>query len=173
MPESKPFHASRGTDTTDAQAGNPRTSRARPRDTRDDRNERRGDHADGRREHRDDRSDGRNERRGDRRPRQSDESFELFRLEVGRDHGVEPRNIVGAIANEAGLDARSIGRIELHAEHSTIELPPGMPKPVFEHLKRVWVSGRQLKLRRLSAAPETSEPTQRVPRRKTKQDASV
>jgi hypothetical protein len=48
-----------------------------------------------------------------------------------------------------------------------------MPKPVFEHLKRVWVSGRQLKLRRLSAAPETSEPTQRVPRRKTKQDASV
>ena len=173
MPESKPFHASRGTDTTDAQAGNPRTSRARPRDTRDDRNERRGDHADGRREHRDDRSDGRNERRGDRRPRQSDESFELFRLEVGRDHGVEPRNIVGAIANEAGLDARSIGRIELHAEHSTIELPPGMPKPVFEHLKRVWVSGRQLKLRRLSATPETSEPTQRVPRRKTKQDASV
>ena len=180
-PVNNSFHAPRSGEHGDADATNSRPPRARAREERNEgrserRDERRGDArdrrgaaSDGRQERRADAS----ERRGERRPRQGDQSFELFRLEVGLDHGVEPRNIVGAIANEAGLDARSIGRIELHAEHSTIELPPGMPKPVFEHLKRVWVSGRQLKLRRLSAAPETSEPTRRVPRRKTKQDASV
>src|SRR5690242_10374547 len=55
--------------------------------------------------------------------------LEVFRIEVGRTHGVEPRNILGAIANEAGLDARNIGRIELFDDYSTVELPAGMPKP--------------------------------------------
>jgi ATP-dependent RNA helicase DeaD len=76
---------------------------------------------------------------------------ELFRVEVGRSHGVEPRNIVGAIANEAGVDPRYIGKIEINDDYSTVELPVGMPKPVFEHLKSVWVAGRRLGISRVGA----------------------
>jgi ATP-dependent RNA helicase DeaD len=86
-----------------------------------------------------------------RRQRRSDEAVEveLFRVEVGRDHGAEPRHIVGAIANEAGVDPRYIGRIEIGDEHSTVELPVGMPKPVFDHLRTVWVAGRRLNISRV------------------------
>jgi ATP-dependent RNA helicase DeaD len=69
-----------------------------------------------------------------------------YRLEVGRDHGVQPKNIVGAIANEAGLDSRDIGHIKLYDSFSTVDLPEGMPKEIFKHLQSVWVCGRQLLL---------------------------
>ena len=73
-------------------------------------------------------------------------ALQTYRVEVGRGHGVEPRNIVGAIANEAGLDPQYIGRVRLYDNYSTVELPEGMPKDVFAHLKRVWVAGRQLNI---------------------------
>ena len=79
---------------------------------------------------------------------------EHFRIEVGREHGVLPSNIVGAIANEAGLDAQHIGHIEIQAEFSTVELPTGMPKEVFRDLRKVWVCGRQLQISRLGDARE-------------------
>ncbi|WP_419420354.1 DEAD/DEAH box helicase [Legionella sp. D16C41] len=71
---------------------------------------------------------------------------ELFRLEVGRVHGVKPGNIVGAIANEAGLQSRFITGLKIHDDHSTVRLPKGMPKEVFQDLTKAWVCGRQLKL---------------------------
>ena len=80
----------------------------------------------------------------------SDEAAEteVYRIEVGRSHGAEPRNIVGAIVNEAGVEPRYIGKIDMHDEHSLVELPVGMPKEIFEHLKTVWVSGRRLGISR-------------------------
>ncbi len=77
-------------------------------------------------------------------PRKREPGMETYRVEVGSTHGVEPRNLVGAIANEAGLESRFIGRIDIRDEHSLIDLPEGMPKDVFKHLKKVWVSGRKL-----------------------------
>jgi ATP-dependent RNA helicase DeaD len=74
---------------------------------------------------------------------------ETFRVEVGRSHGVQPGNLVGAIANEAGVASANIGRIEIFDEHSTIELPLGMPREIFKLLKKVWVSGRQLQISRI------------------------
>ena len=82
--------------------------------------------------------------------------MELFRIEVGRQHGVEPRNIVGAIANEAGLDAEHIGHIDIADDFSHLELPTGMPKSVFKDLKKVWVCGAQLKISRLSGSEKAS-----------------
>jgi len=79
--------------------------------------------------------------------------FERFRIEVGHNHGVEPRNIVGAIANEAGLDAIHIGHIEIDADFSIVELPVGMPRDVFRDLKKTWVCGKQLAISRLDAKP--------------------
>ncbi len=60
-----------------------------------------------------------------------------YRIEVGTEQGVQAKHIVGAIANEAGLESRYIGRIDLYQDFSTIDLPGGMPKELLEHLKTV------------------------------------
>ncbi|MES2150616.1 MAG: DEAD/DEAH box helicase [Pseudomonadota bacterium] len=80
-------------------------------------------------------------------------AMESYRIEVGSAHGVKPANIVGAIANEAGLEARHIGRIEIFEDHSTLDLPDGMPKELLEHLKTVWVAGQQLRIVQAGSAP--------------------
>jgi len=72
--------------------------------------------------------------------------MECFRLEVGHNHSVKIKNIVGAIANESGLDSQYIGRVNIYDDYSEIDLPEGMPKDVFKDLKKVWVSGQQLKI---------------------------
>jgi ATP-dependent RNA helicase DeaD len=93
------------------------------------------------------------EAKAERKPRgekgKLEEGMERFRLEVGNVHGVKPGNIVGAIANEAEIDSEHIGRIEIFDDYSTIDLPEGMPKELFKHLKSVWVSGQRLQISRL------------------------
>jgi hypothetical protein len=74
--------------------------------------------------------------RRDDRPHVPEQGFETFRIEVGVDHGVQPGNIVGAIANEAGLDSKNIGRVDIRGDHSLVDLPSGMPSEIFKHLKR-------------------------------------
>ena len=81
-----------------------------------------------------------------------DYAQELFRIDVGRVHGVKPGNIVGAIANEAGLQSRFITGLKIHDDHSTVRLPKGMAKEVFQDLNKAWVCGRQLKLTSMGAA---------------------
>ena len=77
--------------------------------------------------------------------------MERFRVEVGHANEVKPGNIVGAIANEAGIESRYIGRIQIFDDHSLVDLPEGMPDETFRHLQRVWVSGRRLELSRVSS----------------------
>lgn len=74
--------------------------------------------------------------------------METFRVEVGHQHGVKPGNLVGAIANEAGIDSEFIGRIDIQDAYSTIDLPEGMPDELFQQLKKVWVSGQRLNITR-------------------------
>ena len=81
------------------------------------------------------------------------ESLETFRVEVGRAHGVKPGNIVGAIANEIGLDPSNIGQIRIENEFSTVDLPAGMPRELFKTLGRAWVLGRQLRISKLKDHP--------------------
>ncbi|WP_295803220.1 helicase-related protein, partial [uncultured Microbulbifer sp.] len=75
-----------------------------------------------------------------------DEGKERFRIEVGREHGVRPGSVVGAIANEVELDSSYIGRIEIYPEYTTVDLPEGMPKEIFNHLKKVRVNGRPMNI---------------------------
>ena len=75
-----------------------------------------------------------------------EKGMECFRLEVGHNHSVKIKNIVGAIANESGLDSQYIGRVNIYDDYSEIDLPEGMPKDVFKDLKKVWVSGQQLNI---------------------------
>ena len=71
---------------------------------------------------------------------------ERYRIEVGHVHGVKPGNIVGAIANEAGLDGEHIGSIEIEAEYSLVDLPVGMPKDIFMDLKKVRICGQAMNI---------------------------
>nr|WP_202626592.1 DEAD/DEAH box helicase [Steroidobacter agaridevorans] len=85
----------------------------------------------------------------ERRPRRGDdEAVETYRIEVGHDHGVKPGNIVGAIANEVGLEGRLIGRVVIRDDHSFVDLPTGMPKDVFLQLQKVRVAGQPLQISR-------------------------
>ena len=88
--------------------------------------------------------------RRERQPRDTalDEGMDRYRIEVGHDHQVKPGNIVGAIANEADIESKYIGRISIYDSHSTIDLPEGMPKELLYTLKKVWVAGQQLKISR-------------------------
>jgi ATP-dependent RNA helicase DeaD len=83
--------------------------------------------------------------RTERAPKPAPGALQLWRIEVGFRHGVEPRNIVGALANEAGIPSRYIGRLEIRDFYSLIELPSDLPVHVAEAMKRTWVAKRQLR----------------------------
>ncbi len=104
----------------------------------------------------DSRNDNRNDRKRDRskNDRPPAEDMASYRIEVGNNHDVKPGNIVGAIANEAGLDSKNIGHIKIYDDYSLVDLPNGMPKDVFNDLKKVWVSGQQLKISKIVSGNE-------------------
>ena len=107
----------------------------------------------------------------------SEVPMETFRIEVGHDHGVQPGNIVGAIANEADLESRWIGRIDIRGDHSLVDLPAGMPREILELLKKVRVGGQALRIQRAQEgqaderpryAAKGRKPGDKPPPRKTK-----
>src|SRR5450631_3740051 len=88
------------------------------------------------------------------RPRRSGPAqMETFRIEVGSVHGIKPGNIVGAIANESGIEGVHIGRVDIREDHSYVDLPEGMPKQIFKELQKVRVVGRELRISRVSEKP--------------------
>jgi len=117
----------------------------RGRRDRNDRNDR------GRTERSDRGRPERSEQGGDKprgRGRPTDVELEVYRIDVGRSHGVQVKNIVGAIANEADINSRFIGDIKLSDDYSTIELPKGMPAETLKHLENVYVCKRQLNIKK-------------------------
>ena len=80
--------------------------------------------------------------------------MERFRLEVGYNHDVKPGNIVGAIANEAGVESEYMGRIIINDDHSLIDLPEGMPKEIFKDLQKTRVMGQALRISRANRSEE-------------------
>ncbi|MEL0583822.1 MAG: DEAD/DEAH box helicase [Candidatus Thiodiazotropha sp. (ex. Lucinoma kazani)] len=92
--------------------------------------------------------------------------MERFRIEVGHEHEVKPGNIVGAIANEAGLDAQHIGHIDIRTDFSLVDLPAGMPNDVFQDLKRAWVCGQRLNISKLETARKPKKLRNKAKKRK-------
>jgi ATP-dependent RNA helicase DeaD len=103
----------------------------------------------------------RSQRRSPRKETVPEQGLERFRIEVGARHGVKPANIVGAIANEAGLDGEFIGRIDINDEFSTVDLPEKMPQNILRALKKVWVAGQQLKISRKTGSGKEQLPQKR------------
>lgn len=85
-----------------------------------------------------------------------EKGLERFRIEVGHNDNVMPGNIVGAIANEAGLDAKEIGRINIFESYSTVDLPLEMPNDIFKDLKNTWVAKKKLNITRQADEKDSS-----------------
>ncbi len=114
-----------------------------------------------------------NERGRDRKRREESKrggpepEMQRYRIEVGKEHGAKPGNIVGAIANEAGLNGKEIGQIDMHDDFTMVDLPKGMPNEVFSSLKATRVAGQKLDI---SVAKDGEVPRQArdsAPRRRS------
>jgi ATP-dependent RNA helicase DeaD len=88
---------------------------------------------------------------------------ETYRLEVGYVHGVKPGNIVGALANVAGLEGRHIGHVDIREDHSFVGLPKGMPPEVLRELQKTRVAGQLLRLAPAGHVPP--KPLRKPPRK--------
>ncbi|MDC1436165.1 DEAD/DEAH box helicase [Gammaproteobacteria bacterium] len=75
-----------------------------------------------------------------------EEGMERYRLEVGHEQKVKPGNIVGAIANEAEIESKHIGRINIFENYSVVDLPQGMPKEILQHLRNTYVGGKKINI---------------------------
>ena len=120
------------------------------------------------------RNDRRNDRRGRRNDREPDtrslnerfsgkepprftdrtgKEMAVYKIAVGKRQQVRPGAIVGAIANEGGLNSRDFGKISIFSEHSLVELPADLPMEVFEALEDTRVSGQLITIEPDPGAP--------------------
>ncbi|WP_368168807.1 DEAD/DEAH box helicase [Aeromonas sp. R4-3] len=93
-----------------------------------------------------------------------DVEMERYRVDVGAHHGVKPGQIVGAIANEANIESRFIGNIDIADDFSTVDLPKGMTADVLEVIKKARVCQRPLQITRYTEVPAGSNTVPRPPR---------
>lgn len=112
----------------------------------------------------------RSDRGGERRPpRRRDstpgEGMTRYRLAVGHRDNVKPGQLVGALANEGGIEGGRIGRIDIRQTHSLVELPSSLPSTVLAKMARARVGGRQLEISPDSGRPEGGERPRRDDRR--------
>ncbi|WP_431796087.1 DEAD/DEAH box helicase [Microbacterium enclense] len=86
--------------------------------------------------------------RGDRAERRSsDGRFATYRIAVGRRQRVEPRQIVGALANEGGLRRNDFGAIQIRQDFSLVELPADLSRDTLNRLTDTRISGVLIDLR--------------------------
>ena len=121
----------------DDRSGDDRTGRSE-RSGRDDRGR---DDRGGR-----DEGPGRSER-PERRARPNTQPMASYRIEVGKRQKVEPRQIVGALANEGGLSREDFGAIRILPDFSVVELPADLPREVLAKLSGTRISGKLIEIR--------------------------
>lgn len=102
--------------------------------------------------------------RPERRARPSQSSLVKYRLAVGRRHRVEPRQIVGALANEGGLRREDFGQIDIRPEFTLVELPADMPGSVLDKLSGTRIGGKLIEMRLDQGAPGGRRDRERKPR---------
>ncbi len=78
----------------------------------------------------------------------------MYRISVGKRHKVEPRQIVGALANEGGLNRKDFGKILIKPDFSLVELPADLPAGTFAALEQTRISGKLIEL-----APDSGPPS--------------
>ncbi|MDM8545516.1 DEAD/DEAH box helicase [Candidatus Venteria ishoeyi] len=83
-----------------------------------------------------------------------DIEMERFKLAVGYNDEVKPGNIVGAIANEAGVESQYIGHIEIYEDFSTIDLPAEITDELLQELKKTRICGQRIDIKRAADADQ-------------------
>lgn len=105
------------------------------------------------------------------------DDMERFRLEVGTKHGITAANIVGAIANEAGLEGQYIQNLRINEHYSTVDLPSEMPRAIFRDLQKTRVGGQQLNISHLDGdmpqKPKSDKSKNRKPSTKKRKPKSA
>lgn len=109
------------------------------------------------------------------RSREPEAGMKRYRMPIGRAQGIKPGNIVGAIANEANISSRNIGRIDIQQDFSTVDLPDSMTKSVFQALARVRICGVPMNLTSSNtpAARSGNDDGQRPPQRRRSPSANA
>lgn len=146
---------------TQAQAGDEFLMKEPPKDKRDRRDRERFDREDRRDRERGDRGrgrggfdrDDRDGRRGRGRFEGDSENFDTYRLDVGKRQHVRPGAIVGALANEGGLNSKDFGRITIGGDFTLVELPKNLDKSVLDRLEGTRISGQLINIQRDHGAP--------------------
>jgi ATP-dependent RNA helicase DeaD len=105
----------------------------------------------------------------EREGRLTEEDTETYRIEVGYVHGVKPGNVVGAIANVAGLEGRQIGHVDIREDHTFVGLPRGLPEELRVELAKTRVAGQMLRIQLASHVPP--KPLRKPPKRAPGQGA--
>ncbi len=144
-PERRPFDRNRDD-------RGPRTDRGERGPRRDDGD--RGSDGGGRKWKKDDRPG----RSSDSSRGHSDVTYATYRISVGKRQHVEPRQIVGAIANEGGLGRQDFGHIDIRMEYSLVELPAQLPPGAWEKLQSTRISGQLIELTEDQGSGRSSRP---------------
>ncbi len=99
-----------------------------------------------------------------RAERRSGEQATCYRLEVGRSHGIEPGNIVGALSNEGRIDSRSIGRINIFEHFSLVDLLTPLDAAQLKRIRDISINQHPLLINldaKGSSQPDTQRKTNR------------
>jgi len=104
---------------------------------------------------------GRDDDRGERRERgpRTSKPMTAYRIEVGRRHRVEPRQIVGALANEGGLSRDDFGAIQIRPDFSVVELASDVSSDMLDRLSDTRISGKLIEIKpdRRGGAPRRDD----------------
>lgn len=92
-----------------------------------------------------------------RRPRPSGAFGRRFRVEVGKNDGVKPGAIVGAITGEGGIAGKDLGRIEIFPTFSLVEIAADMDDQTMARIGKAHVQGRPLRIREDQGAPSRGQ----------------
>ena len=126
------------------------------------------------REERDERGERASGAKAERHRARSDSDLATYRIAVGKRHKVEPRQIVGAIANEGGLSRKDFGAIKILPDFSLVELPADLPASTWDALRSTRISGKLIDLKKDSGPPsgrptrKPDEKADRKPRHKSR-----
>lgn len=93
-----------------------------------------------------DRGDRGDRNRGEKRSRRSSAGFTTYRIAVGKNNGVRPQAIVGAIAGEGGLNGQDVGKIDLFPSFSLVELRDGVDEAALARIGRARVGGKPMRI---------------------------
>ncbi|WP_136253437.1 DEAD/DEAH box helicase [Onishia niordana] len=111
------------------------------------------------------RDGGKPKRRENSAPR---EGMTRYRIAVGHKDGVKPGQLVGALANEGGIEGARIGRIDIRNAFSVVELPSNLPASILTKMARAKVGGRPLEI-----SEDSGGSPERAPRRRNSEDAPI